>query len=117
EAAEDAVVPEHKANDTTAEGVAAEPKRATTAEPPRFGVLSLVVRERNRWTGRAVGWLASWNSWTWRPGASGSANETYLAGLFILAFTVALIRGVLLNAAAYLAATATLNPVTRLRRA
>jgi ATP-binding cassette subfamily B protein len=86
-------------------------------QPPKVGILSLVARERNRWTGQTLGWVASWNSWTWRPGASGSANETYLAGLFILAFTVALIRGVLLNATAYLAATATLDTVLRLRRA
>jgi ABC-type multidrug transport system fused ATPase/permease subunit len=84
---------------------------------PKVGILSLVVRDRTRWTGEAVGWLASWNRWTWRPGTSGSANETYLAGLFILASAVALIRGVLLNATAYLAATATLDTVTRLRRA
>jgi ATP-binding cassette subfamily B protein len=126
EEAASAVVPGHQPGPSpVVAAVAGGPAVATTAEtpaavpaqPPRFGVLSLVLRERNRWTGRSVGWLASWNPWTWRPGASGSANETYLAGLFILAFTVALIRGILLNAAAYLAATATLDTVTRLRRA
>lgn len=109
-----------RVGESAAAAVVPEPVPAETvepAEPPRFGVLGLVARERNRWTGRALGWLASWNPWTWRPGASGSANETYLAGLFVLAFGVALIRGVLLNAAAYLAATATLDTVTRLRRA
>jgi ABC-type multidrug transport system fused ATPase/permease subunit len=84
---------------------------------PELGVLSLVVRERNRWTGRVVGWLASWNRWAWQPGADGSANLTYLTGLFVLALGVALAWGVLLNAVAYFAATATLAATTRLRRA
>ena len=93
------------------------PTVAAETEPSKFGLLSLVVRERNRWTGHALGELASWNPWTWQPGATGSANETYLAGLFVLAFGVALVRGVVLNAAAYMAAAATLDTVTRLRRA
>src|SRR5262249_39940075 len=76
-----------------------------------------VARERNRWTGHVVGWLASWNIWAWRPGTDGSANLTYLTGLFILAFAIAALRGVLVNALTYLAAAATLDIVTRLRRA
>lgn len=93
------------------------PASPAETEPPKFGLLSLVVRERNRWTGGALGALASWNPWAWRPAASGSANETYLVGLFILAFALALVRGVLFNAAAYLSAAATLDTVTRVRRA
>ncbi|HEV3439421.1 MAG TPA: ABC transporter ATP-binding protein [Gemmata sp.] len=89
----------------------------TAGEPPRFGVLSLVVRERKRWTGHLLGWLASWNGWMWRQGADGSANLTYLAGLFILAFSIAVVRGVLLNTLAYLSAAVTIAFVTRLRRA
>jgi ABC-type multidrug transport system fused ATPase/permease subunit len=85
--------------------------------PLQLGVLTLVVRERDRWTGHALGWVAAWNPWTWRPGVDGTANRTYLAGLFILAFGVALFRGVVLNATAYFAASATLEAVTRLRRA
>ena len=65
----------------------------------------------------SLGWLASWNSWTWRPGSDGSANLTYLTGLFILAFGVALVRGVLVNALAYLSAAVVARLVTRLRRA
>lgn len=86
-------------------------------EPPRLGILSLVARERNRWTGQLVGWIASWNGWMWRPGQSGSANLTYLTGLFFMAFGIAAVRGVLVNALTYLAAAATLDIVTRLRRA
>lgn len=84
---------------------------------PQVGLLSLVVRERNRWIGRVAGWVASWNGWTWRPGDDGSANNRYLTGLFIFAFGLALIRGVLLNAVAFAAALASLEAVTRLRRA
>lgn len=84
---------------------------------PQYGLLSLVVRERNRWTAPILGRLASWNSWTWTPGSDGSANLAYLTGLFILAFAIALIRAVLVNALGYLSAAVTLGTVTRLRRA
>lgn len=84
------------------------------ADAPQIGLLSLVVRERDRWGGlfgRAVGWTAAWNPWTWR------GNQAYLVGLFVLAFGVAAVRGVLLNVAAYFSAAVTLDTVTRLRRA
>lgn len=86
-------------------------------EHPRLGILSLVVRERNRWTGSLAGRFASMNGWTWRPNESGLANNAYLAGLFLLAFGIALVRGVFLNSAAYFAASAALDAMTRLRRA
>jgi ABC-type multidrug transport system fused ATPase/permease subunit len=92
-------------------------ERAASAEAPRLGVLSLVARERNRWTGSALGWLASWNGWMWRPGEGRSANLTYLTGLFVLAFTLALARGIFVNAVTYLAAVVRLDLVSRLRRA
>jgi ABC-type multidrug transport system fused ATPase/permease subunit len=92
-------------------------KADTSAEQPRLGVLSLVARERNRWTGGVLGWIASWNGWMWRPGEDHSANLTYLTGLFVFAFTIALVRGILVNAIAYLAAVVTLDFTTRLRRA
>lgn len=91
--------------------------RADPDAPPRYGVLSLVVRERNRWAGPVVGRLAAWNPWTWVPGPRGSANVPYLTGLFVLAFALAAVRGLLANALAYLAAAVTLDTVTRLRRA
>ncbi|MBN9521778.1 ABC transporter ATP-binding protein [bacterium] len=93
------------------------PDASDPATRPQLGLLSLVARERDRWTGRFAGWLARWNGWAWRPGANGTANDTYLAGLFIFALGLALVRGVLLNAVAYAAALATLEAVTRLRRA
>lgn len=96
------------------------PDRSERADPDaktQFGLLSLVVRERNRWVGPILGKIAAWNGWTWVPGPSGSANLPYLTGLFVLAFGLASVRGVLANALAYLAAAATLDAATRLRRA
>ncbi len=83
----------------------------------QYGLLSLVVRERNRWTAPLLGQLAAWNGWAWMPGPNGSANVPYLTGLFILAFGLAAVRGILVNALAYLSATVTLDAATRLRRA
>ncbi len=107
------------AADTFLPDKTSNPSRVTepSGEPPRFGILSLIVRERNRWTGHLLGSLASWNEWMWRPGEGGSANQTYLNGLFILLFSIALVRGVLMNALAYLAAAVTIDCLTRLRRA
>lgn len=86
-------------------------------EPPRLGILSLVARERNRWTGSVFGWLAGWNEWAWRPGPDGAANVRYLNGLLALALTLTVTRGLLLNGMAYLAAVVTLDLVQRVRRA
>ena len=94
-----------------------EAELSASAARPQYGLLSLVVRERNRWTGPILGKIAAVNNWTWVPGPDRSANVTYLAGLFILAFGLAAIRGVLVNALAYLSAAVTLDTVTRLRRA
>jgi ATP-binding cassette subfamily B protein len=88
-----------------------------TAVPRELGVLSLVARERNRWTGVLLGSLASWNGWMWRPGETRGENLTYLTGLLILAFTIGVARGLFMNAMIYLAAVVRLDLVTRLRRA
>ena len=105
--------------DRVNEAAAAEflPETPDPAHHPRLGILSLVVRERHRWTGHVAGWLASWNPWMWRPAADGRQNTAYLAWLFVLAFVIALARGAMLNAIAYTAARATLDTITRLRRA
>ncbi len=79
---------------------------------PQFGLLSLVVRERNSWTGWLPGKLAALAPLTWNRG-----NVTYLTALFILALGLAAVRGVLVNALAYVSAAVTLDTVTRLRRA
>ena len=96
---------------------AVKPEKADPEARPQLGLLSLVVRERNRWTGPLLGKIAAFNSWTWAPGSSGSANLTYLTGLFILAFALAAISGILINAMTYLSTAVTLDTVTRLRRA
>src|SRR5581483_6510563 len=96
---------------------AAEGRTLPPAPNPQLGVLGTVVREQNRWTGSLLGWAASWNPWAWRPGASGSAAVPYLTGLFLIAFALLLVRGVLMSAAAHLAAVATIEAGTRLRRA
>lgn len=108
-----------RAGDTAADTYLPAEPRSTSASQ-QLGLLSLVVRERDRWGGlfgRIVGSVASWNSWTWKPGTNGRANSTYLAGLFALAFGLALIRGVLLNVIAYCSAAATLDTLIRIRRA
>ena len=82
-----------------------------------LGILATVARERGSWTGPLVSWFARANGWTWRPGASGSPNVLYLTGLFVIAFALALLRGLLLYAASHWATRATIEAATRLRRA
>lgn len=85
--------------------------------PNRLGVLSTVAHDRHGWTSSLVAWLARWNGWAWRPGADGTANVSYLSGLFVVALVLLLLRGILLNVSAHLAAQASLEAGTRLRRA
>jgi ABC-type multidrug transport system fused ATPase/permease subunit len=94
-----------------------KPENGDPQARPQYGLLSLVVRERNRWTGPVLGRLAAWNNWMWFPGTSDSANVRYLTGLLILAFCLALVHSVLVNSLAYLSAAVTLDAVTRIRRA
>ena len=96
-----------------ADGAAKPNESSATADPrPRFGLLSLVVRERSRWTAPALGRIAAVAPMTWARG-----DVTYLTVLLIVAFGLAAVRGVLVNALAYLSAAVTLDTVTRLRRA
>ncbi len=113
--AADAYLPVGWNSDTRAETEASENGEPTGH--PQYGLLSLVVRERSRWTGPILGAFAAGNSWTWVRGPDGSASHSYLGGLFVLAFGLALVRGVLVNAVAYLSAAVTLEAVTHLRRA
>ena len=77
-----------------------------------FGILSLVVRVR----GGLQGWLASSLaracSWMWVDG-----NTAYLQGLFLLALLIALVRFGLIFLANFMAGNATIEAVTRLRKA
>ena len=83
----------------------------------RLGLLSLVVRERPRWTSPILARVARWNPWTWRPGETGDANAAYLTGLFVLALVLAALFVGCMQAAEYAAAAASLDAVARLRRA
>lgn len=77
-----------------------------------FGLLSLVTRTHSTFAGGLVRPLAAWNDWTWAYG-----NSYYLQGLFGLAVLTALVRAALMFLANYLAGVATVEAVTRLRRA
>jgi ATP-binding cassette subfamily B protein len=78
-----------------------------------LGLLSLAARSRHMpVTGWLVATLASWSGWT-----GAYHNLPYLIGLFGFALGLAVVRFVLLFVANYAAALATLEAVTRLRRA
>jgi ATP-binding cassette subfamily B protein len=87
-------------------------ERAADLPLQDFGILGLVVRAQGTLHGPVVAQLAHWNSWTWRWG-----NHYYLQGLCILALGVAVVRLGLIFLTNYMAARATLEAVTRLRRA
>lgn len=80
------------------------------------GVLSPVVRYHDSWVGSVLGWFASWNPWMYGSGQS-NANTMYLSGLFILTLVVVLARSMLLAVVNSMAAIATSEAITRLRRA
>ncbi|OWK47465.1 Lipid A export ATP-binding/permease protein MsbA [Fimbriiglobus ruber] len=66
---------------------------------------------------RAPRLAGGWNTWAWAGAEYGAANNSYLTGLFAIAFVLALVRGLFLNTAAHGAAVATVDAATRLRRA
>jgi ATP-binding cassette subfamily B protein len=78
------------------------------------GILGLVVRQRNTVWGHAAGMFASVAGWTWR---GDDPNRTYLTGILLLALLIVLVRGVCMVTMNYAAARASLEVVTRLRRA
>ncbi|MCI0379218.1 MAG: ABC transporter ATP-binding protein/permease [Gemmataceae bacterium] len=78
---------------------------------PDWGILGLVVRGRSGLQGTLAAPAASWADWTWANG-----NEAYLQGLFLVAVLVALVRVVLHYFANMLAAKATIEAVTWLRK-
>ncbi|MBM3980438.1 MAG: hypothetical protein FJ304_09145, partial [Planctomycetes bacterium] len=100
-----------------AKGADAPAEKPDPDARPQYGLLSLVVREHGRWTAGTIGTFAALSPWAWAPGTHATVNVSYLTGLFVLAFALALARGVLVNALAYLSAEVTLDAVARLRRA
>jgi ATP-binding cassette subfamily B protein len=87
-------------------------ERALAEPVPNYGVLGLAVRTQNSPANWVLAPMARWNPWMWRWG-----NTYFLQGLFIAALLLALARAALLFAAKYAAARATLEAITRLRRA
>ena len=77
-----------------------------------FGILGLLARSQYRLQRTWLAPLARWNPWMWRNG-----NLHYLQGLLILAIVLAVIRAGLMFMSSYMAAQATIEAATRLRRA
>jgi ATP-binding cassette subfamily B protein len=78
------------------------------------GLLSRIIRSHihDRAYGPNAGVLASWNAWMWKRG-----NTYYLTWLLIVAVALALLRGLMSFLQQDMAARATLEASTRLRRA
>ncbi len=81
------------------------------------GVLSLIVRLRGTFGGRLLNGVASFNPWMWESGNGHSPNRTMLTGLLLLAILGALLRTGCMILMNLQAAKATIEAVTRLRRA
>jgi ABC-type multidrug transport system fused ATPase/permease subunit len=81
------------------------------------GVLSLVVRLRDTFAGKLLNSTASWCPWMWDGVNGKDANRVYLTGLLCLAIVGVLLRTGCVMAMNYGAAVATIEAVTRLRRA
>jgi ATP-binding cassette subfamily B protein len=80
------------------------------------GLLSLVVRDdaSSSWLTPVVSWLASWNRWTWD--GTRSVLSAYLLGLLILSLMLLLAGSVSVWLSRYMAAVATIEASTQLRR-
>ncbi len=82
------------------------------------GILSLIVRSEHRFFMPVLAGLARTNSWMWKQGDSQQPNfYYYLTGLLLLAVGLALVRAVLMYVTNAMAARATVEATTRLRRA
>jgi ATP-binding cassette subfamily B protein len=96
------------------------PEDETTPSRVRFdrsnhGILSLVVREEA--SGSAVTpipWLARWNRWMWT--VQGVEPPTYLTGLLLLSVVLGLLWVIFVVLNREMAARATIEATTRLRR-
>ncbi len=76
------------------------------------GILSLFVRSEGTIRGSLVAFLARLDDWMWAKG-----NVAYLEGLFLLGLVIGVARLGLLYSADFLAARATIEAITRLRKA
>jgi ATP-binding cassette subfamily B protein len=77
------------------------------------GVLSLVVTSRDSYVGGPLNFLAGWNGWwMWQAG-----NSAYLLGLLVVSILLVVLRALLMVVNYDMAARATIEATTRLRRA
>jgi ATP-binding cassette subfamily B protein len=81
------------------------------------GLLSLVVRLRGSFGGRLLNGVASFNPWMWESSDGRDPNRRLLTGLLLLAILGALLRTGCMMLMNLQAARATIEAVTRLRRA
>ncbi len=88
-------------------------------DEPSYGILSLVVRSayQHRFTAPLVSGLASWNEWMWHSSSNVPIYSPYVFGLFVLALAVAAMRTGLTLLMHEMAAQASIEAATRLRRA
>ena len=80
------------------------------------GALSLVVRARTEWVGRLLGWLANWNRWSWQDRLGPTPDTSYLTGLFLIPLVLAIVGATLSLLMRDMAARATIEATTRIRR-
>jgi ATP-binding cassette subfamily B protein len=106
---------DHSVSDQAAEQVTGTPLDQELADQ---GILTLVVRSQSRPYGPLVNWFARWNPWSWRSrDPSWPNNYSYLGGLLLLALGLALVRALLHFVGITMAARATVEAATRIRRA
>jgi len=74
------------------------------------GLPGAAARAADGWCAGPLRWLAGWNGWA-------ASDEGLLAGLFVFAFALILLRGLMLNLGAYLSAVVAIGASGRLRRA
>lgn len=93
-----------RVSERAAERVAGDP---VGEAPPVHGILSLVVRSRDRFYAPALGRAARLAPWTWDSGNTGRLRlNPYLTGLLGLALALAILRALALFAMHYTAAAA-----------
>jgi ATP-binding cassette, subfamily B, bacterial len=93
---------------------AAERHKAALSGESRLGILGLVARHHHAPAGRILGFFASVAPWTWN---GEDANRRYLTGLLIFGLVLVVVRGIFIVVMNETSSRATLEVVTRLRRA
>jgi ATP-binding cassette, subfamily B, bacterial len=82
-----------------------------------YGILSTIIHQRDSISGKLLSFLASWNSWMWPSDPNTEGNQSYLTGLLVVGALVIVLRTIFIVLMNFSAARATLEAVTRLRRA